>query len=130
LEEGSYKVKLTSGIHTVFAKDPLAITYSASPILDRVVTDYPRDLKRGGEYQYRFTGTPISKITKLRLRLLADNSFQEVEIKSKNADNTVLIKIPAGMPVGTYTAFEISSSVLASPFVRNLSAAYRIVVSE
>ncbi|MNL09022.1 hypothetical protein D3C87_1297690 [compost metagenome] len=130
LEEGSYRVKLTSGIHTVFAKDLLAITYSASPVLDRVVTDYPRDLKRGGEYQYRFTGTPISKITKLRLRLLADNSFQEVEIISRNADNTVVIKIPPTMPVGTYSAFEISSSVLASPFVRNLSAAYRIVVSE
>lgn len=130
LEEGNYKVKLISGIHTVFAKDPLTITYSASPILDRVLVDYPRDLKRGGTYQYRFTGTPISKITKLRLKLLADNSFQDVEIKSRNSDNTVDIKIPSTMSLGTYTAFEISSSLFATPFVRNLSASYRIVVSE
>lgn len=130
LEEGSYKVKLISGIHTVFAKDPLAITYSASPILDRVLVDYPRDLKRGGTYKYRFTGTPISKITKLRLKLLTDNSFQDVEIKSRNVDNTVEIKIPSTMPLGTYTAFEISSSLFVAPFVRNLSASYRIVISE
>jgi len=130
LEEGSYKVKLVSGIHTIIAKDPFAITYSSSPILDRTIVDYPRALKRAGEYQYRFTGTPVSKLIKLRLRLLNDNNFYDVEIKSRNPDNTVNIKIPATMPLGTYTAFEISSSLLSTPFVRNLSASYRIVLSE
>lgn len=130
LEAGSYKVKMTSGIHTVMVKTELAITYSASPSLDNSFVKYPTALKKAGEYQYRITGTPVSKITGIRMKLLSDNSFHEVEIKSRNADNTVLLKIPVTMPVGTYSALEISSTIIAAPSVRNLSASARIVVSE
>lgn len=130
LEEGSYKVKMISGIHTVIVKGELAITYSATPSIDNNFVKYPIALKKAGAYQYRITGTPVSKITKIRMKLLSDNSFHEVEIKSRNADNTVLLKIPDTMPPGTYSAFEISSSIIAAPFVRNLGSSARIVVSD
>lgn len=130
LEAGNYRVKMVTGVHTVIAPEPLAITYTTTPLIDNGLVKYPVAIKRGAEYNYRITGTPVSKITKFQLRLLSDNSLYELDIKSRNSDNTLTLKIPSSMPLGTYIGFEISSTILATPYGRNLSASYRIVLSE
>lgn len=130
IPEGKYQIKLINGNYTVLPKDSLAITYTTSPLFTTTPVRYPVAVKRNQEYIYKISGTPVSKLTKLRFRLLADNTLHEVTIGSKNADNTVTIKIPANMPTGTYSAVEFSSSLFATPFIRNLAATARIVVSE
>jgi hypothetical protein len=127
---GKYQLKMINGNHVVLPKDSVAITYNTTPNLENIASKYPVAVKRSQEYIYRITGTPVSKITKLRMRLLATNVFYDVVISARNPDNSVTIKIPDTMPPGAYSAIEISSSLLATPYVRSLSASARIVVSE
>ena len=101
--DGTYDVRVTNGIHTIYNSDASGrnnakITTDTYPYLYTLGS--PFSLKRGSTFNVRginLTGT-------LTASLILDENFTELplEVVAVLSDDTVELKIPDNVPAGTY----------------------------
>ncbi|MFT3824980.1 MAG: hypothetical protein QM731_13740 [Chitinophagaceae bacterium] len=118
---GKYDIKVINGIYTIYNDDAasrnnMIVTYPTAIGVETF--GFPYTLSAGDTFIIR--GRLLAETTAFYMRLSTDNSWQQLTLTSAAVDRLIL-KVPAGTPIGAYNRIRLVLPSGNREYARNLT---------